>query len=145
MRFTIYDSGKEKVQLRDEIDYLINYIELQTARYHKDIEVNFEKNIKNSEALVAPLLFIILLENAFKHGVEKATDDAFVHLQLIEDDNKINFTVKNSFDAEEPSRNNGIGLKNLKDRLNLIYPNRHKLFTSSDANIYSTTLEIVQQ
>ncbi|MCO4822551.1 MAG: histidine kinase [Flavobacteriaceae bacterium] len=74
MRFTIYDSGKEKVPLKDEIHYLINYIELQTARYHKDIDVNFEKTIKNSEAMVAPLLFIILLENAYKHGVEKATE-----------------------------------------------------------------------
>jgi sensor histidine kinase YesM len=142
MRFTIYDSGKEKVQLKDEIDYLINYIELQTARYHKDIDVNFEKTIKNAASSVAPLLFIILLENAFKHGVEKATNNAFVHIQLIEDDHKISFTVKNNYDAEEPSENNGIGLKNLKDRLNLLYPNSHKLYNSMEDNMYSTTLEI---
>ena len=144
MRFTIYDSGKEKVQLKDEIDYLINYIELQTARYHKDIDVNFEKTIKNSEASVAPLLFIILLENAFKHGVEKATENAFVHIQLIEDDYKISFTVKNNYDVEEPPKSNGIGLKNLNDRLNLLYPNSHKLCTSTEKNIYTTTLEIVK-
>ena len=142
MRFTIYDSGKEKVQLKDEIHYLINYIELQTARYHKDIDVNFEKTIKNSEVMVAPLLFIILLENAFKHGVEKATENAFVHIQLIEDDNKISFTVKNNYDPEESSKESGIGLKNLQDRLNLLYPNSHKLCASSEENIYSTTLEI---
>ena len=142
MRFTIYDSGKEKVQLKDEIHYLINYIELQTARYHKDIDVNFEKTIKNSEVMVAPLLFIILLENAFKHGVEKATENAFVHIQLIEDDTKISFTVKNNYDPEEASKESGIGLKNLQDRLNLLYPNSHKLCASSEENIYSTTLEI---
>lgn len=142
MRFTIYDSGKEKVQLKDEIHYLINYIELQTARYHKDIDVNFEKTIKNSEVMVAPLLFIILLENAFKHGVEKATENAFVHIQLIEDDNKISFTVKNNYDPEESSKESGIGLKNLQDRLNLLYLNSHKLCASSEENIYSTTLEI---
>jgi len=144
MRFTIYDSGKEKVPLKDEIQYLINYIELQTARYHKDIDVNFEKTIKNSEATVAPLLFIILLENAFKHGVEKATENAFVHIKLIEDDSKISFTVKNNYDAEESSENNGIGLKNLKDRLNLLYPNTHQLCSSMEENIYSATLEIVK-
>ena len=142
MRFTIYDSGKEKVQLKDEIHYLINYIELQTARYHKDIDVNFEKTIKNSEVMVAPLLFIILLENAFKHGVEKATENAFVHIQLIEDDNKISFTVKNNYDPEESSKESGIGLKNLQDRLNLLYPNSHKLCAGSEENIYLTTLEI---
>jgi two-component system sensor histidine kinase AlgZ len=52
MRFTIYDSGKENVQLKDEIDYLINFIDLQTARYHKDIDVNFEKSIKNPDTKV---------------------------------------------------------------------------------------------
>ena len=60
--------------------------------------------------MVAPLLFIILLENAFKHGVEKATESAFVHIKLIEDDIKISFTVKNNYDPEEFSKESGIGL-----------------------------------
>ncbi|WP_299109978.1 sensor histidine kinase [uncultured Winogradskyella sp.] len=142
MRFTIYDSGKESVKLKDEIDYLINFIDLQTARYHKNIDINFEKNINNSDSSIAPLLFINLLENAFKHGVEKATENAFVHIKLIEDDKKISFTVKNNYDAEESSENIGIGLKNLKDRLNLLYPNKHQLCDNIEENIYSTTLEI---
>ena len=145
MRFTIYDSGKESVMLKDEVSYLINFIDLQTARYHKDIDVNFEKTIKNSDASVAPLLFINLLENAFKHGVEKATDNAFVHIKLIEDDTKISFTVKNNYDVEDTSVNEGIGLKNLKDRLNLLYPNSHKLCNSMEENSYSTTLEIYKK
>ena len=142
MRFTIYDSGKESVKLKDEIDYLINFIDLQTARYHKNIDINFEKNINNSDSSIAPLLFINLLENAFKHGVEKATENAFVHINLIQDDKKISFTVKNNYDAEESSENIGIGLKNLKDRLNLLYPNKHQLCDNIEENIYSTTLEI---
>lgn len=142
MRFTIYDSGKESVNLKDEIDYLINFIDLQTARFHKDIDVNFEKSIKNVNTEVAPLLFIILLENAFKHGVEKATENAFVHVKLIEDDSKISFAVKNNYEAEDSIENNGIGLKNLKDRLNLLYPNSHQLFNNMEGDIYSTTIEI---
>ena len=144
MRFTIYDSGKESVMLKDEVSYLMNFIDLQTARYHKEIDLNFEKTIKNSDASVAPLLFINLLENAFKHGVEKVTDYAFVHVKLIEDDTKISFTVKNNYDAEDTSENEGIGLKNLKDRLNLLYPNTHKLCNSMEENIYKTTLEIIK-
>lgn len=145
MRFTIYDSGKENVMLKDEVSYLINFIDLQTARYHKEIDLNFEKTIKNSDTSVAPLLFINLLENAFKHGVEKATDNAFVHIKLIEDDTKISFTVKNNYDIEDTSENEGIGLKNLKDRLNLIYPNSHKLCNTMEKNSYSTTLEIYKK
>ena len=144
MRFTIYYSSKESVMLKDEVSYLINFIDLQTARYHKEIDLNFEKTIKNSDASVAPLLFINLLENAFKHGVEKATDNAYVHVKLIEDDTKISFTVKNNYDAEDTSENEGIGLKNLKDRLNLLYPNSHKLCNSMEENIYTTTLEIIK-
>ena len=142
MRFTIYDSGKKSVMLKDEVSYLINFIDLQTARYHKDIDVNFEKTIKNSDASIAPLLFIILLENAFKHGVERATENAFVHVKLMEDDSKVSFAVKNNYDVEDTSENEGIGLKNLKDRLNLLYPDTHKLHNSIEENIYSTTLEI---
>ena len=145
MRFTIYDSGKEKVPLKDEIHYLINYIELQTARYHKDIDVNFEKTIKNSEAMVAPLLFIILLENAYKHGVEKATEGSFVHVELIEDDKKISFNVKNNFDEDEASMHSGIGLKNLKDRLNILYSNSHQLSHNIKDGFYSTTLELYKK
>ena len=145
MRFTIYDSGKESVMLKDEVSYLINFIDLQTARYHKEIDLNFEKTIKNSDTSVAPLLFIILLENAFKHGVERATDNAYVHVKLIEDDTKISFNVKNNYDSEDTSENEGIGLKNLKDRLNLLYPDTHKLHNSIEENIYSTTLEIYKK
>ena len=145
MRFTIYDSGKESVMLKDEVSYLINFIDLQTARYHKDIDVNFEKTIKNSDASIAPLLFIILLENAFKHGVERATENAFVHVKLIEDDSKVSFAVKNNYDVEDTSENEGIGLKNLKYRLNLLYPDTHKLHNSIEENIYSTTLEIYKK
>ena len=67
MRFTIYDSGKESVLLKDEVSYLINFIDLQTARYHKDID---GKMIKNSDASVV-LLFINLLENALNTELKK--------------------------------------------------------------------------
>lgn len=142
MRFTIYDSGKPNVKLSDEIDYLINFIDLQTSRYHKEIDINFEKKIQNSNASIVPLLFINLLENAFKHGVEKATEDAFVHIQLIENDEKISFTVKNNYEVDGTSEPKGIGLTNLRNRLNLIYPNSHQLSHNIENGVYTATLEI---
>jgi len=142
MRFTIYESGKEKVKLADEIAYLINFIDLQTSRYQKQIDINFEKKIQNSETTIAPLLFINLVENAFKHGVEKAIDTTFVYIELKQDDQKISFTIKNNFESEDNTESNGIGLANLKDRLQLIYPNAHKLTQSIDKNTYTATLEI---
>ncbi|WP_299684384.1 histidine kinase [uncultured Dokdonia sp.] len=145
MRFTIYDSAKEKVSLQQEVNYLNNFIELQTARYHKDIDINFAKTIKYSETRIAPLLCIVLLENAFKHGVEQMTAHAFIHLELMENQEKILFTIKNNFDTEQVSKNEGIGLKNLKDRLTLIYPNQHHLTSTIEENVYTATLEITKQ
>ena len=142
MRFTIYESGKEYVNLSDEVDYLMNFIELQTSRYHKEIDINFEKKIQNSNAKIAPLLFINLLENAFKHGVEKTTNEAFVHILLIENDQKITFTITNNFEIDEASKSKGIGLTNLKDRLNLIYPNTHQLSHTIKDGVFTATLEI---
>ena len=145
MRFTIYDSGKEKVRLKDEIDYLINYIDLQTGRFHREIDIDFSKKINNPNEEVAPLLFIILLENAFKHGVEKATENTFIHLRLTEDDKKIRFVVKNNFDVDESSKTKGIGLENLKTRLELLYPDRHQLILKAEKDIYTAALEILKK
>ncbi len=142
MRFTIYKGKEEMVTLQDEVTYLSNFIELQTARYHKKIKIDFQQNIKNTETLIPPLLLIILLENAFKHGVESLVDNAFIHIELNENDSHIVFSIKNNFDLEESSKTIGIGLKNLKDRLNLLYPNAYNLTCRKDDNVYLAKLEL---
>ena len=96
MRFTIYDGNEAKVSLEEEVTYLKNFIELQTARYHKKVEVNFIQNIDNAACKVPPLLFINLVENAFKHGVEGLIDGAFVHIELEEFNGQIIFTINNN-------------------------------------------------
>ncbi len=145
MRFTIYDSGKDTVKIEDEIQYLKNFIELQTARYHREIEVEFNQNIKNPNTKIAPLLFIILLENAFKHGVEKAMANSFIHINLMEDNYKISFEITNNIEDEQDSKKPGIGLINLKERLNLLYPNEHHLTTNIHNNTFTATLELYKK
>ena len=95
IRFTVYQGNKQKVLLADELTYLKNYIDLNVTRYHKTIDVKFTETIQKSHRQIAPLLFIILLENAFKHGVEKLSDDAFVHLNMTEDEDSITLEIKN--------------------------------------------------
>lgn len=142
MRFTIYKGKEEMVTIEDEVTYLSNFIELQTARYHKKIEIDFQQNIKNKKTLIPPLLFIILLENAFKHGVETLVDNAFIHIALEENEHRIVFSIKNNFDLDELSNTGGIGLKNLKDRLHLVYPNAHNLAFKNEDNTYFAKLEL---
>lgn len=142
MRFTIYKGKEEMVSIQDEVSYLTNFIELQTARYHKKIEIDFQQNIENKETLIPPLLFIILLENAFKHGVESLVDNAFIHIKLTESKDGFTFYIQNNFDLDELSKTKGIGLKNLKDRLHLLYPNSHNLTFKIEGNIYLAKLKL---
>ncbi|MDD7914456.1 sensor histidine kinase [Polaribacter sp. MSW5] len=114
MRYSIYEGEKEIVLLKDEVDYLKNYIELHKMRYHKEISIDFKDQIDETFQ-VMPLLFIILLENAFKHGVENLRKDAFVNINVFTFENKIQFDIENNFDTSEVNEKVGIGLTNLKE------------------------------
>ena len=126
MRYTIYEGKKDRVKIEDEITYLHNYIELHKIRYKKSVEIIFIHSIDGSIS-IAPLLYIILLENAFKHGVETLTENAFIHMSLNEDDTFINFTIENNYEEKDLAESIGIGLKNLKRRLSLLYNQKHQL------------------
>ncbi|MFZ6013313.1 MAG: sensor histidine kinase [Bacteroidota bacterium] len=142
MRYSIYEGQKETVTLEEEVEYLNNYIELHTARYHKKIEIQFNKHIQKEGIKVKPLLFIILVENAFKHGVENLRENAYVHIHLTTDENEITFVIENNFEDKEFVTAEGIGLKNLKRRLDLIYPKKHSLSHFSANNIYKAKLTL---
>ncbi|SFT03060.1 Histidine kinase [Zhouia amylolytica] len=141
MRYTIYEGKHDCVPLINECSYLENYIDLHRIRYQKNIEIQFTHDIdKNVE--VAPLLFIVLLENAFKHGVESMAENAYIHLNLNTTPNKIEFQIENNFDISNANTKPGIGINNLKHRLNLIYPNRHRFKIIKENNTFIARLEI---
>ena len=141
MRYTIYEGEKETVKLGDEIEYLNNYIDLHKIRYKKTVDISFKQDV-NTEITVAPLLYIILLENAFKHGVETLTENAYIHINLFEENEFIYFDIENNFDPNEIQESNGIGLKNLKRRLSLLYKDKHQIDINKINNTYKTTLKI---
>lgn len=141
MRYTIYEGKKDWVFLKDEIQYLDNYIELHKIRYHKSVNIQFTNSIETSDQ-IAPLLFIILLENALKHGVESLMTDAFVKMSLVSNEDEIHFSIENNFDPHELSSEKGIGLENLKHRLSLIYPKRHDFNILEEGNIFKADLKI---
>jgi len=144
MRYSIYEGEKDLVTLEEEVDYLKNYIELHKMRYRKAIDVKFNEDIQNTNCKVMPLLFIILLENAFKHGVENLRADAYVYVDMITQGSDIHFTVENNFDADAITERPGIGLKNLKRRLELGYINKHNLSITETKDVYKVTLTISQ-
>ena len=141
MRYTIYDGEKETVKISEEIAYLNNYIELHKIRYRKSVEITFNHNI-DMNLNIPPLLYIILLENAFKHGIETLAENAFIHVNLYDNDDFIYFEIENNFDPNEITNSKGIGLQNLKRRLSLLYKQQHELNIDITNNIYKTLLKI---
>ncbi|MEM1259320.1 MAG: histidine kinase, partial [Bacteroidota bacterium] len=141
MRYSIYEGQKEYVTLQQEIDFINNFIELHKMRYHKDTTVDFDVQVENKTLKIMPLLFIILVENAFKHGVEVLRSNAFVKISMYSDKNELTFIVKNNFDLEE-KRKAGVGLSNLKRRLELAYNRKQRFDTSMENDVYSANLSL---
>ncbi len=141
MRYTIYEGEKENVTIADEITYLEQYIEIHRIRYQKTVTISFDKTLDHYNYTIPPLLLVILVENGFKHGIETLVDDAFMHIKLTIKANKFSFIVTNNFDTVT-AENSGIGLKNLKKRLQLLYPKRHELILSSKQNQFVAQLNM---
>lgn len=144
MRYTIYEGDKNSVKLSEEIEYLLAYIELHKIRYQKKVDIRFDYP-KDAEVEVAPLLFIILLENAFKHGVESMRDDAFIDASFVIEEEEVTFKISNNFESTEYVDKPGIGLHNLKQRLELLYPDRHQLKIEKDSDTFTVTLKLMLQ
>jgi LytS/YehU family sensor histidine kinase len=142
MRYTIYEGKKDLVPLKDEIQYISNYIDLHSIRYKKFVQISFNQNVDDN-IKVAPLLFIILVENAFKHGVDSLSENAFITINLNTIEDQLEFILENNFDPNETSESKGIGLSNLKHRLDLLYRKNYTLTEQvKDSNIYNVRLKI---
>ncbi len=140
MRYTIYEAEADVVPLKDEVAYLEDYIDLHKIRYQKQVDISFHKNLQHSHT-IAPLLFIIPLENAFKHGVESLVTHAFIELIIRTTPKSIFFWICNNYESNVPEHE-GIGLLNLRKRLELIYPNQHQMEIIKTVDKYTVSIEI---
>ncbi|GAB3924658.1 sensor histidine kinase [Larkinella terrae] len=129
MRYVIYKGQEREVTIRQEIDYINDYLYLQQIRLRQRAGIRFEQEIIDDQKTVPPLLLIVLVENAFKHGIEPAHDPAYLHLLVKSDHRQLYIRCENSVEPPEDSRP-GIGLRNLKRRLQLLYPHQHELITT---------------
>jgi LytS/YehU family sensor histidine kinase len=141
MRYVIYKASKPFVQITDEVQYLQDYLQLQSIRLKEKFELRFEVDIADEKFKIAPLLLIVFIENAFKHGIEPFSGNAILHVLLKSDNCKLYFTCENSFEPEAESQA-GIGLDNLQKRLNLLYPGKHQLQIKKENTIFKAELEL---
>ncbi len=145
MRYVIYKGKESRVTLAEDVAYIEDYIELQQIRLHKNLDLKFVKDIQDPNILIPPLLFIILVENAFKHGIEPAEKDCFLHVYLKSDDEGWLFTCENSYEIEDTIKENGIGLDNLKRRLELHYGPNFEIIIDKKADSFRITIQVSHQ
>lgn len=142
LRYVLYDSSRPTVPLGAEVDFLRNYIELMRIRMPRHVKVFVSLPEGPSQTPVAPLLFISLIENAFKHGVSN-DQPSYITIDLHEIGGQLVCKIKNSYfpkSAETDCSGSGIGLKNLARRLGMIYPGRHTLEYGQSGDAYMALL-----
>jgi two-component system LytT family sensor kinase len=122
LRFMLYESKEELISIRDEVKVLENYIDLEGIRYTDMLTVNFNKEIDNEGELIAPLLLVPFVENAFKHGASESHFDAMIDIDLKLNNGRLQFVVENTKEpVAESKMKESIGLTNVKRQLELMY------------------------
>ncbi|HEY0298201.1 MAG TPA: histidine kinase [Arachidicoccus sp.] len=144
MRYLLYDTAKEKIKLSDEISFLTKYIQLMQLRMNDNTITEFlYPELLMQQVEIAPLLFIPLIENAYKHGVS-LLEPSNIFFELRQKENTVFFTASNgNFSENENDKSeSGIGLENLRNRLNLIYPGKHIFTQEIIEGMFFVTLKI---
>ncbi|MXV51145.1 histidine kinase [Pedobacter sp. HMF7647] len=128
MEYMLYDSNDEKVLLNKELNYLRNYIDLERLRLNDGANINLQIDQAPEGQKIAPLLLLPLIENAFKHGLSKKTENGWLKVNIGLDGTTLTVLVDNTKTPLNGQHlKGGIGLSNLRKRLELLYPQRHKL------------------
>ena len=147
MRYMLYDSNEKYVKLSTEVNYIKNYLELEKLRYDNKavITFDFESEVENDIDL-PPLLLIPFVENAFKHGLGHTIEGGYVKIKLNVKKNQIDFWVENSKPSSIKNNDNksgGIGLKNVRRRLDLYFADSYKLSIREELTGFFVNLQII--
>lgn len=144
MRYMIYETNDSIVPILKELTYLESYIDLQKIRFGDDIRIDFTHEIGPKSSSIEPMLLIPFVENAFKHGVG-FIENPTIEIELKDSAKELTFHVANKKGAvinEKKDESSGIGLANVKRRLELLYPNNHSLIVKESDDTFEITLTI---
>ena len=146
MRYMLYECNEKRVSLDKEVNYIKNYLELEKLRHGQKMDIHFEMAGELNGQKIAPLMFIPFLENSFKHGLKNQIEPGFVNIKMEINLNEVRVKIENSKSQSLPAqihkRSGGIGLKNVRRRLNILYPNKHQLNINDNPKTYEVNLQI---
>lgn len=146
LRYVLYEAETDTVPINKEVEFINNYVKLMKLRLSNKVDVQVDMDIDRNPTLsIAPLLFISMIENAFKHGVS-SQQNSFIHFSIREnEDDDIICDLRNSYfpkDEKQDKSGSGIGIENMKRRLELIYPNKHSFTYGVENDTYVSNLTI---
>ena len=144
MRYILYEGDKKYIPVQREALFLNNYIELMRLRYSSRVSINLDLPEMMPDVMLPPLLLIIFVENAFKHGVSYAAP-SFIDIKVEVTQDKLKFRCRNSRQEQKPEekkKKGGVGLANARRRLDLLFPNRYNLEIKENDKEYDVQLEI---
>ncbi len=141
MRYMTYESANETIAICREIDYIEDFIQLESMRISGKANILFEKDIRNSEFRIPPLLLIPFVENGFKHGIVNDENRPFT-IKLSQTDQLLLLETENGVNQYQKDHSPGVGIENIKKRLALYFPDRHTLNITSQNDLYQVHLTI---
>ena len=144
MRYVLYDSEQDSITLEKEIQFLQHYIQLMRLRYSDSVEIVVDvPESSPSQVKIPPLIFIVFVENAFKHGISY-NSRSYIHIsiEVSAEGDRVHYTVSNSKNPSKWKTHGGIGLDNVRKRLDLLFPKRYQLEIEDTAHHYSVELNI---
>ncbi len=141
LRYVIYDVETDKITLEKEISLIKNYIAFEKNRHIKNSKITFNYKVDEQQKIY-PMLLLPLIENGFKHGLKSGIENPYIHINLEDKNEKILFEISNNFKKYEKNSQIGIGLENIKKKLELIYPKKHLLETEIIDTVFTVKLII---
>lgn len=142
LRYMLYECREQYVSVNKELNMLKKYIELEKLRYGNRLDVAFNITGDTSGLVVSPLLFLPFVENSFKHGVSQQLDQCWINIHIYIEDNTMTFQVSNSRTERHEHAYGGLGMQNVQKRLQLLYPDTHKLKITEEDEVYVVRLEL---
>jgi hypothetical protein len=145
LRYSVYEANKSFVPVKDELAYIMNYIDFEKMRIGDRLALTTDiEDFQQSDAKIAPMMLIVFIENAFKHSKNTTNDKIFIHISIKTWGNRILFSVVNSYDPNDRSTGvaGGFGLDNVKKRLELLYAGEYHLVQEDSDNTYKVMLQL---
>ena len=142
LSYMLYDCKAAEVRLEKELEIMKNYIELERERYGNQIDISWNVEGATREQFIAPLMMLPFIENAFKHGTSEQIEKSWLSVDITVKGNRLNAKIANSKNEGTGNRSNGIGIANVRKRLEFIYPGSHELKLSDEGSFFVVALMI---